>query len=34
LNDIDLEARFDIVAIYFDGKKYNIEHIENAFLCF
>jgi len=32
--NIDLNARFDIIAVFFDGKKYNIEHIENAFLCF
>jgi len=32
--NIDLEARFDIIAVYFDGEKYNIEHIEDAFFCF
>jgi len=32
--NIDLDARFDIIAVYFDGEKYNIEHIEDAFLCF
>jgi len=32
--NMDLNARFDIIAVYFDGKEYNIEHLEDAFLCF
>jgi len=32
--NIDLDARFDIIAIHFDGKEYNIEHLEDAFLYF
>ncbi|MDO4727939.1 MAG: YraN family protein [Bacteroidota bacterium] len=32
--DIDLDARFDIVSVYFDGKNYNVDHIEDAFLFF
>lgn len=30
-NDIDKEARFDIISIVADGPKHEIEHIENAF---
>ncbi len=30
-NDIDLEARFDIVAIVEKGGKHSIEHFEEAF---
>lgn len=32
--DLDVNARFDIIAIYFDGKQYHIEHLEDAFLYF
>jgi len=30
-NNINLEVRFDVIAIIFTGEKYNIEHIEDAF---
>jgi len=30
-NEIDLEARFDIIWIYFRGKTYSIKHIDHAF---
>ncbi|SEB99289.1 putative endonuclease [Tenacibaculum sp. MAR_2009_124] len=33
-NDIDLEIRFDIVAIVFEKNKFSVEHIEDAFLHF
>ena len=33
-NDLDLEVRFDIVAIVKTGKSYSIEHLENAFYHF
>jgi putative endonuclease len=33
-NDLDVEIRFDIIAIHKDEKKYIIEHIENAFYHF
>ncbi len=33
-NDLDLEIRFDIVAIFKEGNNYNIEHIEEAFYYF
>lgn len=33
-NDLDVEVRFDIVAIYKEGKTYKIEHIEDAFYHF
>ncbi len=29
--NIDLEVRFDIVSILFEGDKHTIEHIEDAF---
>jgi putative endonuclease len=33
-NDLDVEVRFDIVAIYKEGQEYKIEHIEEAFYYF
>jgi len=33
-NELDLEIRFDIVAIYKEGKEFKIEHIEEAFYYF
>lgn len=33
-NDLDVEARFDIIAISREGEKYQIEHLENAFYIF
>jgi putative endonuclease len=33
-NDLDLEARFDIIAIYKENNNYKIEHIEDAFFFF
>ncbi len=33
-NDLDVEVRFDIIAVHRDGKKFNIEHLENAFFYF
>jgi putative endonuclease len=33
-NDLDVEIRFDIIAIYKEDKNYNIEHIEDAFYYF
>ena len=34
VNDLDVEVRFDIIAITKEGKEYNIEHLENAFYHF
>lgn len=34
INDIDLDIRFDIVAISKEGKKFKIEHLEDAFYYF
>ncbi len=34
VNDLDVEIRFDIIAIVKQGKDYNIEHLENAFYHF
>jgi len=34
VNDLDVEIRFDIIAIVKQGKSYNIEHLENAFYHF
>lgn len=34
VNDLDLEIRFDIIAINKEGKKFNIEHLEDAFYYF
>lgn len=33
-NDLDVEVRFDIVAIIKSGNSYDIEHLENAFYHF
>ncbi len=33
-NDLDLEIRFDIIAISKNGKEFDIEHLENAFYYF
>ena len=33
-NDLDVEIRFDIVAIYKEDKTYKIEHIEDSFYHF
>ena len=33
-NDLDVEARFDIIAIYKEDNDYKIEHIEDAFYHF
>ncbi|KJD31220.1 hypothetical protein PK35_15385 [Tamlana nanhaiensis] len=34
VNGLDLEVRFDIIAIVKEGKQYNIEHLEDAFYYF
>lgn len=34
LNNLDVEARFDIIAIYNNKGKFVIEHIEDAFFHF
>lgn len=33
-NDLDVEVRFDIIAIHKEGENFNIEHIEEAFYYF
>ena len=33
-NDLDVEIRFDIIAIHKENKKFKIEHIEDAFYHF
>jgi len=33
-NNLDVEVRFDIIAIVKEGKGFNIEHLENAFYHF
>ena len=33
-NDLDVEVRFDIIAVHKEGKKFNIEHLEDAFFHF
>jgi putative endonuclease len=33
-NDLDVEVRFDIIAIHKESTNYNIEHIEDAFYYF
>ncbi len=33
-NSLDVEVRFDIIAIVREGKSFNIEHLENAFYHF
>lgn len=32
--DIDLEVRFDVIAILFENNTFEIEHLEDAFLPF
>lgn len=32
--DLDVDVRFDIIAIVKDGKNFSIEHLEDAFLHF
>ncbi len=34
LNKLNVEVRFDIVAIIKEGKQFNMEHLENAFYHF
>lgn len=34
VNDLDVEVRFDIIAITKQGNGFNIEHLENAFYHF
>lgn len=34
VNGLDVEVRFDIIAIVKEGKKHTIEHLENAFYHF
>jgi putative endonuclease len=33
-NDLDVEVRFDIIAIHKESKNFNIEHFEEAFYYF
>ena len=33
-NDLDVEARFDIISVYKNGKNFEIEHLEDAFYFF
>lgn len=33
-NDLDLEVRFDIIAIHKEGQEFKIEHLEDAFYHF
>jgi putative endonuclease len=33
-NDMDVEVRFDIIAIIWENKEFKIEHLENAFYHF
>ena len=34
VNDLDVEVRFDIIAIVKEGNGFSIEHLENAFYHF
>lgn len=34
VNDLDVEVRFDIVAIVIENKSFKIDHLENAFYHF
>lgn len=34
VNDLDLEIRFDIIALTKEGKSFSIEHLEDAFYYF
>jgi putative endonuclease len=33
-NDLDVEVRFDIIALHKDGKDFKMEHLEDAFYYF
>lgn len=33
-NDLDVEVRFDIIALHREGKEFVIEHLEDAFYYF
>jgi putative endonuclease len=33
-NDLDVEVRFDIIAVYKEGEHFIIEHLEDAFFHF
>ena len=33
-NDLDVEVRFDIIAITKNGNNFEIEHLEDSFLHF
>ena len=33
-NDLEVDVRFDIIAIHKEGTEYNLEHIEEAFYYF
>lgn len=33
-NDLEVDVRFDIIAIHRDRQKFNIEHLEDAFFYF
>ena len=33
-NDLDLEVRFDIIALHKEGKDFKMEHLEDAFYYF
>lgn len=33
-NNLNLECRFDVIAIVFNGKEHELEHIEDAFYPF
>ncbi len=30
--DIDMPARFDVIAVIWNGKRFDIDHIDDAFL--
>jgi putative endonuclease len=30
-NEIDLETRFDVITVIFEGEKYELEHFKDAF---
>ncbi len=34
VNNLEVEVRFDIIAIVKEGNRFNIEHLENAFYHF
>jgi putative endonuclease len=33
-NDLDVEVRFDIIAVHKENGKFNVEHLEDAFFHF